>query len=86
MFALPLHERNRKDFKIMVSNCHNKCGNLIQEDFVPAESRYLKNNRCTVCGVYMSKKHYGIYCPCCNMSTRKSPRYVKNREAQVVRI
>jgi hypothetical protein len=77
---MSLLERNRKNSEIMVSVCHDKCSNLIVEDFVPAESRYLKNNRCTICGVYMSKKHYGVYCPCCCTSTRKSPRYVRNRD------
>lgn len=76
---MSLPKRNWKNSEMTVC-CHDKCKNLIQEDFVPAESRYLKNNRCTVCGVYMSKKHYGIFCPCCNCSTRKSARYVKNRE------
>lgn len=64
----------------MTVMCHGKCDNLIEERFVPSESRYLKNNRCTVCSRYMSKKHYGIYCPCCNMSTRKSARYVRDRK------
>ena len=60
--------------------CQDKCKDLIEEAFVPCESRYVKNNRCTVCGKYMSKKHYGVYCPCCNTVTRKTPRYVRNRE------
>jgi uncharacterized Zn finger protein (UPF0148 family) len=76
---MSLYGRNRKIAKMTV-NCHDKCNNLISEDFVHGESRYLKNNRCTVCGVYLSKKHYGIFCPCCNTVTRKSPRYVRNRE------
>ena len=53
---------------------------MVEQPFVYAESRYVKNNRCTVCAKYMSKDDYGIYCPCCGSSTRKSARYSKNKE------